>query len=75
MKATKTSGKDLLKAYFKAHINEDVHTNTIKQVAENDLEYVRRIRELKSEGMVILTSKEDSSVPQHHYRFTGNKTK
>lgn len=70
-KEKKAAGKRLIKAYLESNIDKNIHTDVLKQVAQNDSEYARRIRDLRAEGMVILTYKDDPEIPVHHYRFPG----
>jgi hypothetical protein len=68
------SGKAKIRAFFESHVNEIVNTHAVRTAARI-ADYAKRIRELRAEGMEILSglSAPDRLRPDE-YLYTGRRT-
>jgi hypothetical protein len=75
-KSREAAGKTKLREYFIRHVGEIIDARTLQAVAGGDIEFGRRIRELRNEeGMDILTKTNSSAVKAGQYMLRSLKPK
>ena len=74
MRVTRQPGQRAkLRDYFLSHPNQPIDSETLRNVAgpEHTTNWSRRLRELRDEGMVILSQRDRTDLKPNEYLFAG----